>query len=249
MTRATPWVERGSPPRPLLTRLDHRFYLLMSVLIVAAIAYGFSQTIRQNLINPSIPRPWILYVHAAVFFGWVALFVTQATLIQTRNVRWHRRLGRAGIAIGASIPVVGIATALAMARFNVLNGLRSPDYAAAFLIVPINDMVAFVTSFVLAVWWRRKPEYHRRLMLMATCCLTAAAFARFPFITIDALRWYGGVDALILLGVARDFLFTGNVHPVYRYGFPLIVLAQSLTMIAFLGQVSIWMSIGERLID
>jgi hypothetical protein len=75
-------------------------------------------------------------------------------------------------------------------------------------------MIAFCTAFALAIRWRKKPEFHRRLMLVASCCLTAAAFARFPFITITEIRWYGGVDLLILLGVLHDLVVIRKVHAV-----------------------------------
>ena len=42
-------------------------------------------------------------------------------------------------------------------------------------------MTAFTVPFALAVYWRRKLEFHRRLFLIATCALTSAAFARLPF--------------------------------------------------------------------
>jgi len=48
------------------------------------------------------------------------------------------------------------------------------------LIVPIFDMFAFTVAFGLAVYWRESPEYHRRLVLIATCGLTVAAIARLP---------------------------------------------------------------------
>jgi hypothetical protein len=41
-------------------------------------------------------------------------------------------------------------------------------------------LTSFTIPFVLAICWRRKPELHRRLMLIASCALTAAAFVRFP---------------------------------------------------------------------
>jgi hypothetical protein len=220
----------------------------MSLLISSAVAYGFGQTIGTNLIHPSVSRPWVLYVHACIFFGWVAVFVVQTALVQTRHVRWHRRLGWVGAAIGASIPTVGVATALSMARFNIHHSQDTPDGAAAFLIVPINDMVAFSVCVALGILWRRRPEHHRRLLLIATCCLTAAAFARFPFITVQALRWYAGVDALILLGVARDLVVSRNIHVVYRYALPALVLGQVVTMMLFLRSVPAWMAIGRWLI-
>ena len=224
------------------------FYFLMSTLIAGLVIYGFSLTIGRNLIHPTVPRPRILFVHAATFFAWVVLFVGQTALIQTKHVRWHRRLGLAGLVLGVAIPLVGIATALAMARFNVLHGVHGAEHAAAFLIIPINDMVAFGVAFALAIWWRKKPEFHRRLMLVATCCLTAAAFARFPFITIPEIRWYGGVDVLILLGVLHDLVVLRKVHAVYCYAVPLIVLGQVATMSFFLRHTPQWMLIAHWLI-
>src|ERR1700744_2856100 len=47
--------------------LDRYFYLLMSLLIPAVVAYGFSFTVGAHLIHPAIPRPLILYLHAVVF--------------------------------------------------------------------------------------------------------------------------------------------------------------------------------------
>ena len=239
---------RAPPSGPLVNRFNRSFYFLMSLLIAGIVAYGFSQTIDQNLIHPPIPRPKILYLHATMFFGWVLLFMAQTALLEARKPRWHRRLGWAGFVLGTFIPVVGIATSLAMARFNVLHAIGTRDGAAAFLAVPINDMIDFSATFSLAIWWRRKTEVHRRLMLMATCCLLAAAFARFPFITINALRWYGGVDVLILLGVMRDLVANGRIHPVYLYGLPLFILGQVIAMTAFLGKVPIWMHIASQLI-
>jgi hypothetical protein len=224
------------------------FYFFMSILIAGLVIYGFSLTIGNNLIHPSVPRPRILYLHAATFFAWVVLFVAQTALIQTRHVRWHRRLGVAGLGLGAIMPLIGIATSLAMAKFNILHGGRGPERPAAFLAIPFNDMIAFSVAFALAIRWRRKPEFHRRLMLVASCTLTAAAFARFPFITITELRWYGGVDLLILLGVLHDLVVVKKIHAVYVYGVPLIVVGQVVAMTLFLQRTPAWMTLTHWLL-
>ena len=218
----------------------------MSLLIVAVLAYGFSRTVNEKLIHPSVPPPLILYLHAATAVGWVVLFVTQAALVQSRNIRLHRRLGWVALLNGILISTVGVPTALAMARFNVLHALSSPDQAAAFLIVSFSDLTAFSVILVLAISWHRDPEYHRRLMLMASCYLTGAAFARFPFNTIEG---YGGIDVLILLGVGRDLLMSKKVHPVYVFGLPLLIIGQVVTMTVYLNRVPVWMTIARRLID
>jgi hypothetical protein len=173
--------------------LDKYFYLFMSLLIVAVIVYGFSFTIGNNLIHPALPRPWILYVHATVFSGWLVFFTLQSTLVRSRKVQWHRRLGWFGVSLGTLIPIVGVSTAIAMGRFNTVS--LHATHAESDLIIPFFDMVCFTSTFPLAVYWRRKPEMHRRMMLVATCALTAAGFARFPERILPAYWFYAGVDA------------------------------------------------------
>ena len=165
-----------APSRPAL--LENYFYFLMTLVIFGIVVYGFSHTVDQNLIHPVVPRPFILYVHAAVFSGWLVLFVLQSTLVRSHHVSWHRRVGWFGAGLGALIPVLGVATAITMGRFNLLQLHQTG--AAAFLIIPLWDMVTFTPAFALAVYWRKKPEFHRRLILIACCALTAASFGRFP---------------------------------------------------------------------
>ena len=57
----------GPPARP--------FYFILSLIIAGVIAAGFSRTVSPRLIHPPSPRPVILYVHAALFTGWIILFM------------------------------------------------------------------------------------------------------------------------------------------------------------------------------
>jgi hypothetical protein len=65
------------------------FYFSMSLLVAAVIVYGFSHTIDQNLIHPKIPRPRLLYFHAALFTGWLVFFILQSLLVRTHGKRRH----------------------------------------------------------------------------------------------------------------------------------------------------------------
>jgi len=222
------------------------FYLFMSLLIVAVIAYGFSFTIGKNLLHPAIPRPWILYVHAIVFSSWLVFFVLQSALVRSRKVQWHRRLGWFGVVLGTLIPIVGVSTAVVMGRFNTVS-LQVTD-AESFLVIPLFDMVCFSSTFPLAVYWRKKPELHRRLMLVATCALTAAAFGRFPERILPGYLLYVGVDLLILLGVARDLIVNRTVHRVYLFVLPLFILGQpTVTYIAY-HNAPLWLRIAHSVI-
>jgi uncharacterized membrane protein YozB (DUF420 family) len=251
-TRSQGWRRRitsGHNRQKITTKsadlLDRYFYFIMSLVIAGVVIYGFSQTINENLIHPAYPRPLVLYFHAAIFGCWVVLLITQSALVRTRNVRLHRKLGLCALALAVVLPIVGIATGIAMGRFNTQHG--STD-AAEFLIVPLFDMVAFAIVVGLAIVWRKKPEYHRRLMFLATCGLTVAAFNRFPASVVPDNWGYAGVDALILLGVGRDLFVTKRIHPVYLYGLPMMILGQALTMYIYLTRQPEWMVIAHRII-
>jgi len=112
----------------------------------------FSHTIGNNLLHAAIPRPFVLWVHASIFFGWIVLFIVQITLIRTRHTRWHRRLGVAAMLLGATIPVIGVATSLEMARFDVDHGLFDAVEGAAFLsIIQRRDLLHWRASCRLLV--------------------------------------------------------------------------------------------------
>lgn len=197
----------------------------MSLVIAVVVVFGFSQTVGRRLFHPTIAPPPIIYPHAAVFSTWVVFFIVQTSLVRMRKVNVHRALGWLGVALGATIPVLGIFTAATMDHFRMT---RFHDATAApFLSVQICDLSSFTIPFVLAVYWRRRPEFHRRLMLVASCALTAAAFGRFPWDTFAYNWFYAGVDSLVILGVVSDLILTRSVHPVYRYALPAMIVAQS----------------------
>jgi hypothetical protein len=225
--------------------LDRFFYLGMSLLVAAVVIFGFSHTIGANLLHPDVPPPWILFVHAIVFSSWVLLFITQSALVRVSKVSVHRRLGLFGAVLGGILPVLGVTTALIMLHWHV----QREGGNGAGLSLPFNDMITFSLTFGLAIYWRRRPEFHRRLMLMATCCLTGAAFARFPESMVPANGFYACVDLLILLGVLRDLLVTRRVHVVYRYALPCMMASQALAQYLLLATPPLWLSITHRIVQ
>ena len=226
--------------------LEDYFYFAMALVIPAIVVFGFSFTIGKNLIHPAIPRPTILYVHAAVFSGWLAFFLLQSALVRTRNVRVHRSIGWFGAGFGALIPVVGVATAIAMGRFDI-RALHQ-NHVEMDLMIPLWDMVVFTTAFGLAIYWRKKPEYHRRLVYVATCALTAAAFGRFPAYVLNQNFFYAGVDLLILFGVARDSVVSRKIHVVYLYALPLLIAGQTIVMYTNTHDLAYWFRMARALV-
>jgi hypothetical protein len=237
---------RASRDAMISRGLREYFYFGMSLLILAVVAYGFSNTIDGNLIHPAIPRPGILYVHAAVFTGWLFFFILQSALVRTRNVRVHRSLGWFGMALGGAMPFLGVATAIVMGRFDTVQ-LHQTD-AELTLIIPLWDMASFGAAFALAMYWRKQPAFHRRLILIACCMLTAAAFGRFPERILPRALFYAGVDALILLGPVRDLIVERTIHRAYRYVLPAIVAGQLAVMYTLFHSPAIWLRIAHAIL-
>jgi hypothetical protein len=231
----------GAPAiRASATLLGRRFYLFMAVLTAAIVAYGFSRTIDRGLIHPSFVVPTILYVHVALFVGWLLLLLVQTGLVQKGRVQLHRALGLGSIGFGLALLVVGVWVAFVMASIETQQG---DPQAASFLIVPLADMLFFGVLFCLGVCYRKKPETHRRLMLMAAIGLTGAAFGRFPSFIVPHGWFYPAADMLVFLGVLRDLGVQGRVHRVYLIGLPLLMAAQALTMAV---RYSAWWDLTSR---
>jgi hypothetical protein len=252
------------PPKALVNGAKNRkgllgdyFYFFMSLVIAMVVVYGFSQTAKEKFIHPAIVRPVVLYVHAAVFSGWVLFFIFQSALVRTGMVQWHRRIGWIAVGLGIAMLVVGIETAITMGRFNIFH--FHPRYPEGGLLISFFDITAFTIPFALAIYWRKKPEFHRRLQLMATCALTAAAFGRFPrfFLTMGTnhstaargfLIWvalYAGVDLLISMSTLRDLAVNRRIHPAYLFGLPAFVLCQAGMLFTLMHHSAWWLKIAR----
>jgi hypothetical protein len=219
----------------------------MALLMAAVVVVGFGRTLGANLLHPAVPRPLLLHLHALVFCAWLALFVVQSLLPAAGRTALHRRLGLFGAWLGASIPVVGLATAVVMYRFHLAHD-PPPAASPAGLSVPLNDTLSFAVAFGLALHWRRRPDVHRRLMLVAMACLTVAAWARFPGWLVPDPWWYLYVDALVAIGALRDLVVDRRVHPVYLAALPLLAAAQGLAMWLALAEPAPWVAALKALL-
>jgi hypothetical protein len=224
--------------------VDRYFYFCMALLIAAIVAIGFSRTVNQNLLHPAIARPRILWFHAGAFTGWVLFFIFQSTLVRTRNIKWHQFFGWFGAALATVMVALGITTSIVMGRFDAVQ-LHLPD--PAFLSIPFLDMLSFGVLLALAIAWRKKPDWHRPLLFMATCALLDAPFGRFDFLFNNNL-FYLALDLVMLLGVARDFLVNRRVHAVYRYALPILVAAQGLAIYLWRGSPAWWLSVTHKIL-
>ena len=221
------------------------FYFAMSLLLAAIVVDGFKRTVNENLFHPAIPRPFILWIHASAFTAWVIFFISQSALVRVRKVSWHRSIGWFGAGLAALMVPLGVATAIVMARFDTVQ-LHLPD-AEPFLSIPFYDMIAFGVCIALAIYWRTKPELHRRLIFIATCGLMDAALGRFAYL-FDNNLFFPCLDLLIVLGVTRDLLVDRRVHKVYFYVAPFLIVGQSLSVYMWRSNPAWWQGITRAIL-
>jgi len=225
--------------------LERWSFWLFALCCLAVVGYGFSFTVDENLLHAAKPRPLILWAHAIVFSAWLLLFLAQATLVRTRQIRWHRSLGAAGVALGFAVIVVGIWASITMGHLHVLDGSKRSE---RFLIVPIGDIVSFTVLFAAAVMTRARSDYHRRFMFLATCALTSAGWGRFPEAMVPDEWFEAFVSVLVLIGVLRDLIVMHRVHRAYLIGWPILLAIQGFEMYTYLNASPWWMAIAHRLI-
>jgi len=208
-------IRRRRPDSP------RRFYLATSLLLLALVTYAFSRTIGEGLLHTHRPHRFVVLLsfHAAVFYAWMLFFVVQSALVRGRNLRLHRLLGWFGAADGLLVVVMGLWASFAQPAPFVLE------------CIGVVSMVGFGLPIALAILWRKRPAYHRRLLFIGTAMLTNAAFARLPGNYLPGHFFYAGTDLIVAIGIAHDLWTERKIHVVYRYAMPMLLVAEAAVLI------------------
>jgi len=223
-------------------RRVHQFFLAITVFLIATVVVGFWPTYFGQLVRGGVTRPWIIHVHGAVFSGWMALLLLQVSLAATGRVRLHRRIGTVGMAYGVIVLLLGTIVSFAAPVLHMRAGEWTLDVAAAFLLLPLVDMILFAGFFGAAVAYRNTPEVHKRLILAATVALAFAAVARMNLHPIPFLAlWLSPLAAAMMFDLATR----GRVHTVNVVSTTILALA--FVRIFFM-ESEAWLAIGRALL-
>jgi len=166
-------------PRRAKVQPDRIFFPSICLVILATVWLGFSKTYyAAGMVNAHLPAT-IIHVHAAAMTLWLLTLTVQTSLVSIRKVKLHMTVGLWGFALAVAMLPIGT-----LAAINSLRRDMSPPGSGlsplTFFVVPVSALLAFG---VLAAWSysvRRKPDQHKRLILLATTPLLDAAIGRFP---------------------------------------------------------------------
>jgi hypothetical protein len=207
---------------------DRRFYAAAAVLFSLIVLAGFARTYYLKGVFGTPPLPsLIVHLHGLVMTAWVALFVVQTRLIAANRIRVHQRLGYAGIGLAVLVIATGALTALRAGKYG--SASAPPDIPSqAFMVVPLFDLMMFAIFFGAAVWNRRRPAEHKRLMLLTAINFLPPAVARIPIASLQALGplWFFGVPTMTaLVCLAVDGRRHGRVNRMLAVGTLLLVVS------------------------
>lgn len=230
--QATPAINRR--------RRERWFYISMSIAAVITVFAGFAPTYYLRPYFNTAPLMPLLHVHGIVFTSWLVLFLIQTTMVAAHRTDIHRRLGILGGIIAALMILIGPTTAVIRASQGAtpVPGI-SP---LSFLVVPLGDMFVFAILVGAGFYFRRRPDVHKRLMLLATVSILAAAIARLPFAIMQAgpPAFFGLTDLFVVACIGYDLITLKRVHRATVLGGLLIIASQPLRLM--LGGTHVWLA-------
>jgi hypothetical protein len=219
-------------------RYRDRFFVGVAVAAAMSVFLGFARTYYLKTLFPTPPFPLLFHIHGVLFTGWMLLVVLQVSLVASKKTRLHRRVGWIGVSLVLPMLVTGSLVAIAAARGNgpISAAVRRGELTwvpvaigpMQMLLNNLATMVLFGVFAIAGIAVRRRPDAHKRLMLLATIGLLPAAIGR------AAITILGVFHPGLLLGSAAFFVVViaiydrrsrGRVHPVTLWAGSALVLS------------------------
>lgn len=257
---AAPTIELPRASGLRKRRHHDRFFMGVAAAAVIGVFLGFARTYYLKTIFPTPAFPLLFHIHGALFTGWMLLLVLQTSLVVSGRTELHRRLGWIGISLVVPMLVTGSLVALAAARGEgpISAAVRRGELTwAPVAITPMEMLLNNLTTMVLfgvftgaGLAMRRRPDAHKRFMVLATIGLLPAAIGR------AVITLFGVFHPALLLGSTAVFVLAmaiherrqrGRVHPVTLW-FGLALLLSFPTRL-LLAKTDLWQTFATWLIQ
>ncbi len=220
---------------------ERLYYLIAALGIIVVVLAGFS--IDFDLLFDLSSLSFLMRAHGLVMFAWVGVFFAQVFLVARHRVDLHRRLGIFGVVLALLIVILGTYTSIVAARLggdHLPPGIPSVPFLSGSLLLLLTFTVLAGTGLAM----RRRPDIHKRLMLLATMLLLDAALVRFISVythwSIDA-AWVRNL--LVLACIVVDTVRFRRLHPAFLAG-GLLLLVYDFTAVWLAGTTA-WMQFAK----
>lgn len=223
---------------PMARAGDERFFLRSAILMAAIIAAGFSFQLAMG--RSTFASPVRVHIHAILFMGWVAIYLTQNVLVATGRTGLHRRLGWLAAAWAVAMVVSGFLVTVAMARSGNVPFFFQP---LQFLIFDPLLVLTFAGLTGAAIMLRRRTDWHRRLHFCGMALLLGPAFGRLlPLPLLQPWAWEATFAIALLFPLAGawlDIRRSGRAHPAWRWGIATMLASFALTQALTYGPLGV----------
>jgi hypothetical protein len=217
---------------------DDRFFLLTAVAMTLVIVAGFSLQLAMG--RSTFSSPLLVHLHATVFMGWVAIYLTQNILVSQGAIALHRQLGRLAVLWVVAMVVLGTAVTVAIVQRGTVPFFFTP---VQFLVFDPLSVVTFAVLIFAGVANRRRTDWHRRLNYCAMSMLLGPAFGRLlPMPLLAPWAFEATLLAVLtfpVIGVIADLRRSGTVHRAWLWGIGTIVGSAALTESAAFGPLGV----------
>jgi hypothetical protein len=220
------------------------FYVWMAVACMAIAVLGFMPSYFVPMAKGTFQGEPILHIHGLILFSWLVFFFIQSLLVARGKVLAHRTWGVLGVSLYTAM--VFIIMAVVSMRIAQASLPGQPAGLAhdmrAFEWISVGGLVIGIPTFVLAIVYVRRPEIHKRLMLLVAFGGMGAPIARWFLFFLGrpadshAAPWPVGMphlsappvfvgippvlvaDLLLVVAILYDWRTRGQPHPVYLWG-------------------------------
>jgi len=221
------------PSRGRQRRRLRYFFMFMVAVSVVILSLAFVPEFMAYAAG-AFPIAPILHVHAAIMLAWVAGFGVQAYLGARGDIVQHQRTGRIVLAIGW----------LAWASMVFVEWRAMLVHPLPDKLPPYDEFLAgpyiYLTFPIFLAWAyreRRRPMWHKRLMLFALFLSLGAAVQRYVWLPMtDSRMGYWAIAAfldltLVLPLIAFDLVtLKGRLHRATMHAMAVLFCAQAIML-------------------
>ncbi|MBZ5688043.1 MAG: hypothetical protein LAP86_23765 [Acidobacteriia bacterium] len=240
---ATRTVPRGS------------FYTWVAVGTFLIIFAGFARTYFLKVLFGTRALPLLLHLHGLIFTLWFVLFFIQTLLVARHRVDLHRRLGIVGAVLAPLAACVAIAVSFHAGRRHYL---ADPASLTVLSVRPfaldVGSSLTFALLVAAALYFRRRGDVHKRLMVLASCGLLLPGMGRLlEQIPLDILH-AGGLWEMVafteitpVVCIFYDTIKHRRLHPAFALGG--LALLSSLPVFMVIGSTHLWLNFTTWLVS
>jgi len=227
MTDSTANAETQAAPSPDTRGSPRLFWVGMAVFLIVMVFLGFGSTYGRQIVMGTeigvdgpyddglVATDWVIHLHTVVFVGWLALLLAQATLVARGRTQAHMTLGRyGGIALGALVLLTGGLITSVQAQAAVAKDLVTwaewPQLLEGTMVSWLS-LLCFALLLGLGLFYRHRPDAHKRYMVLGTAVLVMAAFGRMDYL-LGFWRLLVGMSLVVAPILAYD-LYTDTHGP------------------------------------